>query len=55
VLVSQGEVRVEHFRREAPGVWTYRALGPGDRVALTDGCELEVDGIFAGVFELPGD
>jgi Uma2 family endonuclease len=55
LLVSQDEVRIEHFRREAHGAWTYRALGPGDRVVLTDGCELDVDGIFAAVFELPGD
>jgi Uma2 family endonuclease len=55
LLVSQAEARVEHFRREAHGAWTYRALGPGDRAVLTDGCELDVDGLFAGVFELPGD
>jgi Uma2 family endonuclease len=55
LLVSQAEARIEQFRREAPGVWTYRALGPGDRVVLTDGCELDLDAIFAGAFELPGD
>jgi Uma2 family endonuclease len=55
LLVSQAEARIEHFRREANGAWTYRALGSGDRVVLTGDCELDVDGIFAGVFDLPGD
>lgn len=55
LLVSQTEARIEQFRREAHDVWAYRALGPGDRVVLTDGCEIDVDGVFAGVFELPGD
>ena len=55
LLVSQAETRIEQFRREAHGVWAYRALGPGDRVVLTDGRELDVDSLFAGVFELPGD
>lgn len=55
LLVSQAEARIEQFRREAPGVWTYRALGPGDHVVLTDGCVLDLDATFAGAFELPGD
>lgn len=55
LLISQSEVRVEHFRREVNGVWAYRALGPGDRVVLTGGLELDVDALFAGVFALPGD
>lgn len=32
-----------------------RAQGPGQRVVLTGGVELNGDAIFAGVFELPGD
>ena len=29
--------------------------GPGDRVVLAVGAELEVDAIFAGVFEIAGE
>lgn len=55
LLVSQAEARMELFSREAGGLWHYRALGAGQRVALSGGGELDVDAIFAGVFELPGD
>jgi Uma2 family endonuclease len=55
VLVSQWEARVEHYRRDAGGRWSYRPFGPGERLELTDGAVLDVDAIFAGVFELPGD
>ena len=55
LLVSQAEPRIEHFRREADGTWVYRAAGPGGRVTLTNGAVLDVDGIFRGAFELPGD
>jgi Uma2 family endonuclease len=55
LLVTQSEVRVEHFRRNADGTWTYRSAGPGDRIALTGGHELAVDAIYAGAFELPAD
>lgn len=55
LLVSQAEARIEQFRRNDDGTWTYRAAGPGDRVVLTPGAELAIDEIFAGAFELPGD
>jgi Uma2 family endonuclease len=55
VLVSQTELRVEHYRREADGIWIYRSLGRGQRLVLTGQVELELDRIFAGVFDLPGD
>lgn len=55
VLVSQSEPRIEQFRREPNGSWLYRAVGPGDRVALGLGPVLEVDAIFAGVFEIAGE
>jgi Uma2 family endonuclease len=55
LLVSQSELRIEHFRREAAGLWLYRAHGPGERVVLTGDVELDGDAIFSGVFELPGD
>jgi Uma2 family endonuclease len=55
LLVAQIEARVEHYRRNADGSWTYRTAGPGERVALTGGGELDVDAIYAGMFDLPGD
>ena len=55
VLVAQSEPRIEHYRRERDGTWVYRTAGPGDRVKLTSGAELHVDGIFQDVFELAGD
>jgi Uma2 family endonuclease len=55
VLVSQAEVRIEHYRRDAGGRWSYRSFGPGERVELTGGAALDVDAIYAGVRELPGD
>lgn len=55
VLVSQGEARIEHFRRGEAGAWIYRAAGPGERVQLSNGAELVVDAIFDGVFALPAD
>jgi Uma2 family endonuclease len=55
VLVSQGEARIEHFRRAADGTWNYRAAGPGERVTLSTDVALIVDDLYAGVLDLPGD
>lgn len=55
VLLSQSEPRIEHFGRSADGTWIYRALGPGEHLQLTNGASLDLDDIFAGAFELPGD
>jgi len=55
LLAAQAAVRIEHYRRNADGSWTYRTAGPGEHLALTGGGELAVDAIYAGVFELPGD
>ncbi len=55
VLVSQGEPRIEHFRRDASGGWTYRSARTGQRVGLSNGFELDVDALFAGMMVLPGD
>jgi Uma2 family endonuclease len=55
LLVAQAEVRIEHYRRNADGSWTYRTAGTGDHIVLTGGGELAVDAVYAGVFELPGD
>jgi hypothetical protein len=55
VLVSQDRPRIEHFARDPGGRWIYRAANAGERIDLGAGVTLDVDAIFAGVFELPGD
>lgn len=55
LLVAQTEARIEHYRRNADGSWTYRTAGPGERVALTGGGTFAVDAVYAGVFDLPGE
>lgn len=55
VLVSQREASIEHYRRESAGSWRYTALGPGERVVLSTGAELDVAQLYRGVFELAGD
>jgi Uma2 family endonuclease len=55
VLVSQAELRIEHFRRDRTRTWVYQFAGGGERLALSSGVELDIDEIFAGVMELSGD
>jgi len=55
VLVSQAEPRIEHFRRDRTRTWLYQFAGAGERLVLSNEAVLDVDAIFAGVFELPGD
>jgi Uma2 family endonuclease len=55
LLIAQAEVRIEHYRRNADGSWTYRAAGPGEQLELTGGGTCAVDAIYAGVFELPDE
>jgi Uma2 family endonuclease len=55
VLIPQWTPRIEHFRRETDGSWSYRAAGPGARIVLANGVELAVDEVFANVMDLPGD
>jgi hypothetical protein len=55
VLVSPRAPRIEHFRRDAEGAWTYRVAGPGGRVELSSGALILVDAIYEGAFDLPGD
>ena len=51
VLVSQKQVLIEHFQRQADGGWLLRALGPGERLALPSlGCEVAVDAFYLKVF-----
>jgi Uma2 family endonuclease len=53
-LVSQDRARIELFAR-VQDRWIYTAANAGDRITLTSGAVLDVDAIFASVFELPGD
>ena len=55
VLVSQAEARIEHFRRDRNRTWVYQLAGAGEQLTLSSGVELDVDAIFAGVMQLPGD
>jgi Uma2 family endonuclease len=55
LLIAQHEIRVEQFQRASDGRWFYRAYGPGDRVSLANGAQLDIDAIYARAFELPGD
>lgn len=58
LLVSQHEVRVEHYQRyqRAPDRgWFYRASGAGDRLVLANGMQLDIDVVYARAFELPAD
>jgi Uma2 family endonuclease len=55
LLVAQTEARIEHYRRNVDGSWTYRTVGPGEHVALTGGGTFAVDPVYAGVFDLPGE
>ena len=53
--MSQGEPRIELFRRGDDGTWIYRAAGAGEQLTLSTGATLDVDAIFAGAADLPGD
>jgi Uma2 family endonuclease len=52
LLISQKQVQVEHFLRQADGSWLLRVFGAGEQVPLPSlGCELSVDEIYFRVFE----
>lgn len=53
LLVSQHQIRVEHFQRGANGAWSYRVLIAGDSAQLANGVSLAVDAIYRGAFDLP--
>jgi Uma2 family endonuclease len=55
VLVSQSEQRIEHFRRDRTRTWLYQFAAGGERLVLSNDAVLDVDAIFAGLLELPGD
>jgi len=54
LLVSQDRARIELFAR-VDSRWVYTAANAGERITLTSGVMLDIDAIFAGVFDLPGD
>jgi Uma2 family endonuclease len=54
VIVWQERARIEVFSR-VDGQWIYASANAGDRLTLTNGAALDVDAIFAGALELPGD
>lgn len=55
LLVSQAAPHVEHYRRAAGGAWYYRVAEAGGKVELSNGATLDVDAVYAGVFELDGE
>jgi Uma2 family endonuclease len=55
VLIPQWSRRVEHFRRDDHGSWSYRVAEAGQRLVLSNGVELVVDELFEAAMELPGD
>lgn len=55
LLVSQSQPRIEHFRRDRTRTWLYQFAAAGERLALSNNVTLDVDAIFAGMFDLPGD
>lgn len=46
---------IEHFQPQAAGSWRYGVSETGDQVRLASGATIDIDSIFAGVFELDGD
>jgi Uma2 family endonuclease len=55
VLVSQTDVRVEHFSRAGDGSWIYRVAEAGGRITFSNGAALDVDTLYGGIFDIPGD
>jgi Uma2 family endonuclease len=53
LLVAQGAVRVEHYRREAPSAWQFRVLGAGETLTLASGAVVSVDAVYEGALDLP--
>jgi Uma2 family endonuclease len=50
VLVSQKDVRIEHFQRQSDGRWLLSILGPGAQLALESvGVVIEVDRVYIKV------
>ncbi len=54
MLVSQQRPRIEKFTRTDDG-WRYEVVEAGGRLQLEGGFEIDVDTLYDGVLELPGD
>ena len=56
VLVAKREPRVEVYSRQPDGSFRFTVHGAGSSVALEHpGVRLDVDELYSGCFELPGD
>jgi Uma2 family endonuclease len=56
VFVSQRQARVETYTRQADGSFRFEIRGVGEALDLVAvGVALQIDDIYAGAFELPGD
>jgi len=55
VLISQTAPRIEHYRRDRTRTWLYQFATAGERLVLSNDAVLDVDTIFAGMFDLSGD
>lgn len=54
VLISQHKAHVEHFARQDDGSWSLREASAGGRVVVRSvSVTLDVDALYAGVFDLP--
>jgi len=53
-LVSQSLLRIESYRRQGQG-WHYEVIEASGHIILGEGFELEIDALYDGVFELPGE
>lgn len=55
VLLSQTEVRVEHYSRQRDGSWIYRSIGAGGELVLPSiECVIAIDRVYAKVFPAKG-
>jgi Uma2 family endonuclease len=56
ILVSQRERRVERYTRRPDGSFRFTVHGPGSTIELEPfGLALDVDELYDGAFELPGE
>ena len=53
-LISQGRPHIEVFRRADEG-WRYEVIEAGGAVRIGAGFAVNVDQLYRGVFDLPGD
>lgn len=53
-LASQSLPRIECYKREGSG-WHYDVIETGGRIALGESFMLEIDALYEGVLDLPGE